>query len=157
MATVAQLTAFPRLEAPRWSALAAASLLTSSLAALVSCGSAGNAASSGLSQADLMDPKTCAGCHEQHYTEWSGSMHAYASEDPLFIALNQRAQVAVGARPGDSQLPGHVADATRLARPGQQLQQAQDEVDGLEVRSAGGLRSIKDIEQVVTLNGMMIR
>jgi len=39
-----------------------------------------------------LDPKTCGSCHEQHYAEWSGSMHAYASEDPLFVALNQRAQ-----------------------------------------------------------------
>jgi len=40
----------------------------------------------------LMDPKTCAECHSRQYTEWSGSMHAYASADPLFVALNQRAQ-----------------------------------------------------------------
>jgi len=39
-----------------------------------------------------MDPKTCAECHSRHYEEWSGSMHAYASVDPLFVALNQRAQ-----------------------------------------------------------------
>ncbi len=39
-----------------------------------------------------MDPATCGSCHQEHYTEWSGSMHAYASEDPLFVALNQRAQ-----------------------------------------------------------------
>ncbi|HWZ87213.1 MAG TPA: multiheme c-type cytochrome [Polyangiaceae bacterium] len=46
----------------------------------------------GLSQTELMDPELCGSCHEQHYAEWSGSMHAYASEDPLFVALNQRAQ-----------------------------------------------------------------
>ncbi len=40
----------------------------------------------------LMDPVNCAPCHEKQYREWSGSMHAYASDDPLFIALNQRAQ-----------------------------------------------------------------
>ena len=41
-----------------------------------------------------MDPQTCGQCHAQHYLEWSGSMHAYASQDPLFVALNQRAQDA---------------------------------------------------------------
>jgi hypothetical protein len=88
---VAWLTAFDRFGAPPARSSASACVLTLSLA-LVSCGGDGNAASSGLSQAELMDPKTCAGCHEQHYSEWSGSMHAYASEDPLFVALNQRAQ-----------------------------------------------------------------
>jgi hypothetical protein len=39
-----------------------------------------------------MDPATCADCHQKQYAEWSGSMHAYASDDPLFVALNQRAQ-----------------------------------------------------------------
>src|SRR6266542_1455570 len=40
----------------------------------------------------LMDPETCKECHQQHYQQWSGSMHAYASDDPLFVALNQRGQ-----------------------------------------------------------------
>jgi Cytochrome c554 and c-prime len=45
-----------------------------------------------LSVEQLMDPKTCAECHSRQYTEWSGSMHAYASLDPVFVALNQRGQ-----------------------------------------------------------------
>jgi nitrate/TMAO reductase-like tetraheme cytochrome c subunit len=40
----------------------------------------------------LEDPATCAECHQQHYTEWSGSMHAYASDDPVFVAMNRRGQ-----------------------------------------------------------------
>jgi hypothetical protein len=60
---------------------------------LLGCSSSGGqGATAGLTQAELMDPKTCGGCHTDHYAEWSGSMHAYASEDPLFVALNQRAQ-----------------------------------------------------------------
>ena len=39
-----------------------------------------------------MDPATCGGCHPQQYEQWSGSMHAYASRDPLFVAMNQRGQ-----------------------------------------------------------------
>src|SRR3954452_13520758 len=45
-----------------------------------------------LSVEELMDPSTCQKCHSQQYAEWSGSMHAYASVDPLFVALNQRGQ-----------------------------------------------------------------
>ena len=40
----------------------------------------------------LLDPNTCAKCHQNHYSDWSGSMHAYASEDPVFRAMNQRGQ-----------------------------------------------------------------
>jgi len=42
--------------------------------------------------AELMDPTTCATCHVDHYREWSGSMHAYAADDPVFRAMNQRGQ-----------------------------------------------------------------
>lgn len=40
----------------------------------------------------LMDPAYCQSCHPEHYRQWSGSMHAYASDDPVFIALNQKLQ-----------------------------------------------------------------
>src|SRR3954451_8105548 len=40
----------------------------------------------------LLDPETCKTCHPVAYQEWSGSMHAYASEDPVFRAMNKRAQ-----------------------------------------------------------------
>lgn len=41
---------------------------------------------------ELLDPETCRGCHADHYREWAGSMHAYASEDPVFLAMNRRGQ-----------------------------------------------------------------
>jgi cytochrome c554/c'-like protein len=40
----------------------------------------------------LMDPQTCKQCHQQYYQDWSASMHAYASDDPLFVAMNRRGQ-----------------------------------------------------------------
>ena len=57
----------------------------------------GSAASSGdptpsLTRDPLLDPETCKGCHPQHYREWASSMHAYAAEDPVFRAMNQRGQ-----------------------------------------------------------------
>jgi len=30
----------------------------------------------------LKDPEACKDCHPKHYESWSGSMHAYASDDP---------------------------------------------------------------------------
>ena len=34
----------------------------------------------------------CASCHPTQVADWSRSMHAYASDDPVFIAMNQRGQ-----------------------------------------------------------------
>lgn len=50
----------------------------------------GNGAS--LSREELMDPETCKECHPNHYREWKSSMHAYAAEDPVFLAMNARGQ-----------------------------------------------------------------
>jgi hypothetical protein len=40
----------------------------------------------------LRDPAACQACHPAQFAEWSGSMHAYASDDPVFLAMNTRAQ-----------------------------------------------------------------
>jgi Cytochrome c554 and c-prime len=45
-----------------------------------------------LARERLLDPETCRGCHSDHYREWAGSMHAYASQDPVFLAMNRRGQ-----------------------------------------------------------------
>ncbi len=57
------------------------------LIVLAACGHAAK-----LPVEQLEDPNTCAGCHPQHYAQWAGSMHAYASDDPVFVALNRRGQ-----------------------------------------------------------------
>ena len=48
-----------------------------------------------------MDPQTCQGCHPDAFADWSGSMHAYASDDPVFQAMNTRAQRETGGAIGD--------------------------------------------------------
>ncbi|MBM2840745.1 MAG: hypothetical protein HW412_1273, partial [Bacteroidetes bacterium] len=35
---------------------------------------------------------TCAGCHPQQYKEWSGSMHRYSSNDPIWMLANNGLQ-----------------------------------------------------------------
>ena len=54
-----------------------------------------------LSREELMDPENCIECHPTHVEEWKGSMHAYASEDPLFIAMNARGQRETNGELGD--------------------------------------------------------
>ena len=43
----------------------------------------------------MLDPATCQSCHPTHVRDWSGSMHAYASDDPVFVAMNARGDVIV--------------------------------------------------------------
>ncbi|HWZ87550.1 MAG TPA: multiheme c-type cytochrome [Polyangiaceae bacterium] len=64
-----------------------------------------------LTRAQLLDPQSCQPCHAEQYREWSGSMHAYASEDPLFLAMNQRGQRE--AQLGDFCVECHAPVATR--------------------------------------------
>jgi hypothetical protein len=45
-----------------------------------------------LSRDRLLDPEQCKDCHPRHYEEWASSMHAYAADDPVFVAMNQRGQ-----------------------------------------------------------------
>jgi hypothetical protein len=45
-----------------------------------------------MTREQLLNPETCKDCHPNHYREWSASMHAYASEDPVFRAMNARGQ-----------------------------------------------------------------
>jgi hypothetical protein len=40
----------------------------------------------------LMHPDACQKCHPNQFAEWAGSMHAYASDDPVFRAMNARGQ-----------------------------------------------------------------
>ena len=46
----------------------------------------------------LKDPDTCNDCHPKHYESWSGSMHAYASDDPIFLAMNDKGQKEANIR-----------------------------------------------------------
>lgn len=45
------------------------------------------------------DPAYCGECHEVHYEDWQGSMHAYATVDPVF-----RAMLAKGIEDTDGKL-----------------------------------------------------
>jgi hypothetical protein len=54
-----------------------------------------------LTREELMDPEQCKGCHPRQYQEWSGSMHAYAASDPVFLAMNRRGQRTTGGSLGE--------------------------------------------------------
>jgi hypothetical protein len=49
---------------------------------------------------DALDPEACRPCHADQVRAWSGSMHAYASDDPIFRAMNARGQRETGGALG---------------------------------------------------------
>jgi hypothetical protein len=67
-----------------------------------------------LSVEELQDPATCKTCHPKHYEQWSGSMHAYASDDPVFLAMNARGQRDTGGALGDFCVKCHAPMALEL-------------------------------------------
>lgn len=67
-----------------------------------------------LSVQELQDPETCKQCHPVHYQQWSGSMHAYSSEDPVFVAMNARGQRDTNGALGDLCVNCHAPMAVLL-------------------------------------------
>ncbi|HEY5926021.1 MAG TPA: multiheme c-type cytochrome [Kofleriaceae bacterium] len=62
----------------------------------------------------LQNPETCKECHPKHYDQWSGSMHAYAAEDPVFVAMNKRGQRDTNGALGDFCISCHAPMALEL-------------------------------------------
>lgn len=113
--------------------------------ALVASGSAGachadapdapppSATSPELTREALMDPQSCVPCHADHVREWSGSMHAYAAVDPVFLALNKRMQRETNGAAGDFCVKCHapVAVQTGLTKDGLNLAQLDPKLLGV--------------------------
>lgn len=96
---------------PRANVLRRPRFVVGALAALaVACGDDRSARSI----AELQDPQTCNECHPKHFQQWSGSMHAYASEDPVFVAMNQRGQRETGGALGTFCVKCHAPMAVEL-------------------------------------------
>ena len=70
--------------------------------------------SSYLSAEELLDPKQCQPCHSRHYDEWSRSVHAAASTDPIFRALNTLGQRETEGALGDFCVRCHAPAALAL-------------------------------------------
>lgn len=84
-----------------------------------------------LTREELLNPETCKDCHPKHYVEWSASMHAYSSKDPVFLAMNKRGQEETDGKLGDfcvqchapmALREGKIADLTKIEEVPEQLQ-----------------------------------
>ncbi len=69
-------------------------------AALPAC--RGDDGATPLTHEQLLDAEACESCHPQHFRAWSGSSHAYAADDPVFLAANARYQRERGDQPADA-------------------------------------------------------
>jgi hypothetical protein len=86
-----------------------------------------------MTRAELLDPESCKDCHPKHYNEWRGSMHAYASEDPVFVAMNARGQRETDGELGDFCVTCHAPMAVREGKTtdGLNLDELPDHLQGV--------------------------
>ena len=75
-----------------------------------------NTGASGLSAEEILDPENCKACHVEHYAEWRASIHAYASEDPVFRALNRLGQRETNGELGNFCVQCHAPVALALGK-----------------------------------------
>lgn len=63
---------------------------------------------------EMLDPQSCKECHPVHFEQWQGSMHAYAADDPIFLAMNAKGQRETGGTLGDFCVKCHAPVAVAL-------------------------------------------
>src|SRR5262249_47395060 len=82
---------------------------------------------------DALDPGSCRPCHADHVRAWSGSMHAYASDDPVFRAMNARGQRETGGALGAFCVACHapVAAARKATTDGANLSALPQKIRGV--------------------------
>lgn len=102
-------------------------------AALIACGGEEEPLPEPLADAELLDPAQCASCHPGQHAEWSGSMHAYASIDPVFRAMNERGQRETNGELGDFCVQCHAPMAVRTGATtdGLNLDEVPDHLQGV--------------------------
>lgn len=86
-----------------------------------------------LSLEELRKPEACQACHPAQFAEWAGSMHAYASLDPVFVAMNARGQAETQGQLGDFCVNCHapMAVAAGLTNDGLNLPDLASEYQGV--------------------------
>jgi hypothetical protein len=86
-----------------------------------------------LTREQLLDPESCQGCHQEQFADWAGSMHAYASNDPVFLAMNRRGQRETSGALGKFCVNCHAPMAVRegLTTDGLNLDQIPQKMKGI--------------------------
>ena len=86
-----------------------------------------------LTRAQLLDPQACAGCHQEQFADWAGSMHAYSSNDPVMRAMNARGQRETNGQLGTFCVNCHAPMAVRegATKDGLNLDQLPSHLKGI--------------------------
>ena len=93
----------------------------------------------------LLDPETCKECHQDHFREWSGSMHAYASTDPVFRAMNARGQKETNGALGDFCVKCHAPMAVNEhATDGTDIESVPKQLQGITCYFCHNVTSVTD-------------
>lgn len=97
------------------------------------CGNDENESAARPAREALFDAKNCRNCHSEQYDEWSASMHAYASRDPVFLAMNRRGQEETNGALGDFCVRCHapLAVSEGLTTDGLNLESLPEAVQGV--------------------------
>lgn len=109
-----------------------------------------------LSPDRLRDPDACATCHPAQYDEWSGSMHAYASKDPVFLAMNARGQRETSGQLGSFCVQCHAPVALQQGATvdGTNLAQVEAPLQGITCYFCHSVKSVDGTHNAaVTLAG----
>ncbi|MDD9942161.1 MAG: multiheme c-type cytochrome [Myxococcales bacterium] len=95
---------------------------------------------------ELMVPANCGSCHARHYREWASSMHAYAAEDPVFLAMNARGQRETDGELGDFCVNCHAPLAVRagLTRDGLDLEGVPKHMQGVTCYFCHSVAAVTD-------------
>lgn len=109
-----------------------------------------------LTAEQLLDPQACADCHTEHYRQWSGSMHAYASADPVFLAMNQRGQRETNGELGSFCVDCHAPMAVRTGatEDGLNLDEVDDALKGVTCAFCHRVESIEDDHNALMTLGL---
>src|SRR5882672_6036088 len=104
---------------------AALAVVVTGLWAPLGCGShgGGNQSPRDASLPEMLTSRFCGNCHTDHYDDWSGSMHAYAADDPVFLAMNKRGQRETNGQLGNFCVNCHAPMFVRQ-NPGKNMGQA---------------------------------
>lgn len=96
---------------------------------------------------EAMDAENCKECHPQHYQEWLGSMHAYAAEDPVFLAMNELGQEQTNGELGDFCIQCHapVAVALGLTEDGLNIEEVPEHLRGVTCYACHNVENVEGV------------
>lgn len=99
-----------------------------------------------LSREELLNPETCMECHPKQYEDWAGSMHAYAADDPVFLAMNELGQEQTNGDLGDFCVQCHAPMALRegLTTDGSELPDLDTPYRGVTCFFCHSVESVSD-------------